>query len=109
MTDDIIPRRKFLAGAAVTAAAATAGSPQGAVAQPAAPASPPADIVLRNAQVITIDARNSIAQAIAVRGDKILAVGPDAAMAAHTAPGTRVLDLKGRSITPGLIDGHAHM
>src|SRR6185295_7098816 len=44
-----------------------------------------------------------------IAGDRIRAVGPDAAMAAHTAPATRVLDLKGKTITPGLVDGHAHM
>ena len=89
---------------------AAAGSPaqaQGARAR--TPATRPADLILKNANVITIDARSSIAQAIAIAGDKILAVGPDAAMAAHTAPATRVLDLKKRTVTPGLIDGHAHM
>ena len=68
-----------------------------------------AEVVLRNAHIITVDARNSIAESIAIAGDKILAVGPDAAMAAHTAPATRVFDLKDRTIMPGLIDGHAHM
>jgi predicted amidohydrolase YtcJ len=69
----------------------------------------PADLILKNANVITIDARSSIAEAIAISGDRILAVGPDAAMTAHTAPATRVLDLKRRTVMPGLIDGHAHM
>jgi adenine deaminase len=98
-----IERREFLtgtaaAGAAVAAAAATAGHSGPAGAQSsvsAAPATLPADLILKNGQVITIDARSSIAQAVAIAGDKVLAVGPDAAMTAHTAPGTRVLDLKG--------------
>jgi predicted amidohydrolase YtcJ len=76
---------------------------------PATAAARPAGLVLRNAKIITVDARSTIAQAIAIGGERILAVGPDAAMAAHTAPATRVLDLKGRPVTPGLIDGHAHM
>jgi predicted amidohydrolase YtcJ len=69
----------------------------------------PADLVLKNAKVITVDSKFSIAQAVAVAGERILAVGTDAAMAAHTAPSTRVIDLKGKTVIPGLVDGHAHM
>jgi predicted amidohydrolase YtcJ len=69
----------------------------------------PADIVLKNAKVITVDRGFSIAQAVAIAGDRILAVGSDASMAAHTALDTRVVDLKGRTAMPGIIDGHAHM
>lgn len=69
----------------------------------------PAEIVLKNAKVITVDRDFSIVQAVAVAGDRILAVGSDASMAVHTAPDTRVVDLKGRTIMPGMIDGHAHM
>jgi predicted amidohydrolase YtcJ len=72
-------------------------------------AAPPAEVVLHNAHIITVDARGSIAQAIAIAAGKILAVGADAEMTRHITPATRVLDMKGRSITPGLIDGHAHM
>src|SRR5262245_57987225 len=77
---------------------------------PAAPAGVgPAVMVLRNGKVITVDAAFTIAQAIAVSGDRILAVGPDAAMAAHTGPATRVVDLDGKAVIPGITDGHAHM
>ena len=69
----------------------------------------PADIVFSNAHIITMDARNSIAQAIAIGHGKILAVGADDAMAPHVGPQTRLFDMKGRTIMPGLIDGHAHM
>ncbi len=93
----------------MAATMAAGSSAQAQAALPAAIAARPADLILKNANVITIDARSSIAEAIAIAGDKILAVGPDAAMAAHTAPGTRVLDLKKRTVTPGLNDGHAHM
>src|SRR5262245_636576 len=106
-----IPRRDFLvsagAGVAATMAATSTSEAQGA--PPATAAARPADLILKNANVITIDSNSSIAEAIAISGDKILAVGPDAAMAAHTAPGTRVLDLKKRTVMPGLNDGHAHM
>jgi predicted amidohydrolase YtcJ len=110
MVDQHVPRRDVLTGAVVAMAAGIAGgrsSPAGA--QPAAPATRPVDLVFRNGKVITVDGRSSVAQAIAITGDRIAAVGPDDAMTAHIAPGTRVIDLKGRSVTPGLIDGHAHM
>ncbi len=80
-----------------------------ATAIPAAPLVRPADIVFNNGQVITIDAASSIAQAIAIAGDRIIAVGPNEAMAAHMNPATRVIDLKGKTVVPGLADGHAHM
>ena len=66
----------------------------------------PADLILKNAKVISVDPQFTIAQAVAIAGERILAVGTDAAMAAHTAPWTRVLDLNGKTIIPGLIDGH---
>jgi hypothetical protein len=111
MGDGSIPRRDFLtsAGAGVAATIAAGSSARAQGTSPATAATRPADLILKNANVITIDARSSIAEAIAIAGDRVLAVGPDAAMAAHTAPITRVLDLKQRTITPGLIDGHAHM
>src|SRR5262245_27624743 len=80
-----------------------------AVAPGARAAIGPADLVLKNGKVITVDAAFTIAQAIAVSGDRILAVGPDAAMAAHTGPATRVVDLDGKAVIPGITDGHAHM
>ena len=111
MANQSIARRHFLAG--VGAAASGLGSNDSAMAQggsaPATAAAPPANMILRNAKVITVDPAFTIAQAVAIAGERILAVGADAAMAAHTAPWTRVLDLKGRTVIPGLVDGHAHM
>jgi len=69
----------------------------------------PADVVLSNAHIITMDARDSIAQAIAIGNGKVLAVGGADAMAPHLGPQTRHIEMKGRTIVPGLIDGHAHM
>src|SRR5262252_7424854 len=97
-------RRGFLVGAA-TAAAASSAMAQA----PAAPATFAADLVLKNGRIITVDARFTIAQAIAIAGDRILAVGPDAAMTPHTGPATRVIDLKGKAVMPGITDGHAHL
>src|SRR4051794_2075528 len=69
----------------------------------------PADLILTNGKIITVDPAFTIAQAIAIAGDRILAVGPDAAMAAMAGPATRVVDLKGKAVIPGITDGHAHM
>jgi predicted amidohydrolase YtcJ len=99
-------RRGFLAGAA-TAAAASGSS---AMAQtPAAPSIAAADLVLNNGKIITVDSAFTIAQAIAIAGDRILAVGPDAAMVPHTGPATRIIDLNGKTVIPGITDGHAHL
>jgi predicted amidohydrolase YtcJ len=76
---------------------------------PATPVIPAADVILKNGKVITVDAAFTIVQAIAIAGDRIVAVGPDAAMAAHTSPATRIVDLKGKAVIPGVTDGHAHM
>jgi predicted amidohydrolase YtcJ len=102
-------RREFLK----VAAGASLGTIMPAQAQsPSLPASPhtrPVDLVLRNGKIITVDKDFTIAQAIAIAGERIVAVGADAEMEAHIAPTTRVVDLKGRAVIPGLVDGHAHM
>lgn len=69
----------------------------------------PADLILKNGKIITVDAVFTITQAVAISGDRILAVGPDAAMTAHIGPATRIVDLKGKAVIPGITDGHAHM
>lgn len=67
-----------------------------------------ADYVFRHGKVVTVDADFRIAQAIAVRGNRILAVGTDQEIAALIGPRTRVIDLAGRTLVPGLIDSHLH-
>jgi predicted amidohydrolase YtcJ len=70
-----------------------------------------ADLVLIHGHILTVDANDSVAQAIAVRHGVIVKVGTDAEVLhfAGNAPGTRVIDLHGRTATPGLIDTHAHI
>jgi predicted amidohydrolase YtcJ len=69
---------------------------------------PMADVVLTGGKIITVDTRFSIAQAVAIRGDRILAVGTNQQINALAGPSTRRIDLRGRAVTPGLIDNHAH-
>lgn len=68
-----------------------------------------ADLILTGGKVITADARFSIAEAVAVRDGRILSVGSAEQVARHRTPDTRVMNLEGRAVLPGLIDGHAHM
>jgi predicted amidohydrolase YtcJ len=68
-----------------------------------------ADTVFINGKIITVDADFSIAAGIAIAGDRILSVGSNDEVSAYKAPGTRVIDLLGKAVMPGLIDGHAHM
>src|SRR5207342_2183917 len=67
------------------------------------------DLILSNGKIITVDERFTIAQAVAIKGDRIVAVGSNQEMVRLTGPGTRRIDLKGRSVTPGLIDNHMHL
>ena len=113
MTNNLIPRRRVLAGAGALAANGSAAShlanAQGRVRSPAAPLVRPADFILKNGNVITIDPASTIVQAVATAADRIIAVGPNDAMIPHTGPETRVIDLKGKTVVPGLTDGHAHI
>lgn len=68
-----------------------------------------ADTILTGGKVITCDGRFSIAEAVAVRDGKFLAVGDVAQITRHQGPDTRMIALGGRAVMPGLIDGHAHM
>ena len=68
----------------------------------------PADLVLVNGKVITVDAADSIAQAVAISGGRIVAVGSTAEVKARAGSATQVIDLGGRAVTPGLIDTHVH-
>ena len=68
-----------------------------------------ADLVLLNGKVLTVDANDTVAEAVAIRGERILAVGSSQEIAAMAGPRARRVDLRGRTVTPGLIDTHAHL
>ena len=75
----------------------------------AGPASAQApDTVLVNGKIVTVDDRFTIAQALAIKGERILKVGTTAEVEALRGPQTRIIDLAGRTVIPGLIDNHAH-
>lgn len=68
----------------------------------------PADLILYNAHVVTVDKAFSIAQAIAIRDGRIVVVGTNDAAMATKGAATQLVDLKGRTVIPGLIDSHVH-
>ena len=70
---------------------------------------PAPDVILSNGKIITVDERFTIAQAVAIAGDRIVAVGTNQEMARLAGANTRRIDLLGKSVTPGLIDNHMHL
>jgi predicted amidohydrolase YtcJ len=69
----------------------------------------PADLIVTNAKVITVDTQRPQATAFAVKDGTFVAVGDDADMAPHRGEQTRVIDARGHTIIPGLNDSHAHV
>jgi len=72
------------------------------------PVQPIADLVLTNGNVITVDAETPTAEAVATMGDRIVAVGSSAEIAAYIGDDTEVIDLDGQTAMPGFIEGHGH-
>jgi len=68
----------------------------------------PADLVLRNGKIVTMNPAMSTAQAIAVRGGRVAALGANADAAKWVGPNTKVIDLHGQLAIPGFIEGHGH-
>ena len=89
----------ILAATALLGGCATAPAPGPAVA---------ADLVFINAKVLTVDARSSVAQAFAVKDGRFIQVGTQSEAMVLAGPATRVIDLRGRTVIPGLADSHLH-
>lgn len=96
-------RRAFLFGLPALVSLAALGAAS------AAGADPPASVVLTNAKVITVDDRFGVAQAVAVRGERIIAVGTNREIETLAGPNTRRIDVHGKALIPGLIDNHLHL
>src|SRR5262245_16878922 len=75
---------------------------------PARAAEEPADLIIHSAKVVTLDAKSTIADAVAVRDGKIAAVGPSAELLKLKGEKTQVIDAGGRMVLPGLYDSHVH-
>ena len=103
-------RRSFLA--ALAGGMAVLSTPRGyatdARSAPAAIAGE-ADLILLNGRIITLDSGDAVAEAVAVRNGRIAAVGATQDIRALAAAGTRVIDLGGKCVTPGLVDAHLHV
>ena len=93
----------FLLAGAISVLRAPAFA-QGSGAASAAP-----DIILSNGKIVTVDDRFTIAQAVAITGDRVVAVGTTEELARLAGPSTRRIDLRGRTVLPGLIDNHMHL
>ena len=69
---------------------------------------PYADVIFTNGKIVTVDANFTIAQALAIKDGKLIAVGTNAEALALRGPNTKVLDLAGKTVIPGLQDSHIH-
>jgi predicted amidohydrolase YtcJ len=99
--------RFFAAGLPILLASATLVAVH-AASQTAPQAVSPATLVLNNGRVVTADDARPEAQAIAVNGDTIVALGTNAEIARYVGPNTKVIDLAGQMAMPGFIEGHGH-
>lgn len=88
-------------------ATTTTSSPTAPTSTPI-PGAEPADVVFRNAKIVTVDDQFSIAEAVAIGDGEILAVGSSADLQSFIGPDTLTLDLGGRTVVPGFVDPHTH-
>lgn len=68
----------------------------------------PADLILRNGKIVTLEDDQPVVEAIATKGNKILALGSTESVQKHLGPETHVIDLQGKLVVPGFIEGHGH-
>ena len=75
----------------------------------AAMAFDPADVLLHNGNIISVDARDTVAQAVALKKGIIVKVGSNEDVRAWAGSGTEIIDLQGKTVTPRLVDAHNHV
>lgn len=97
-----LPRRSLAAVAAAIVIFGLAACSQ-------APGTATADIILTNAYVYTVDESRNVAEAVAIKGNRIIAVGTTASVLEHRGPATDIRDVGGRMVLPGLHDMHIHI
>lgn len=102
-SDEQPSRRRVLQAGAALAAVGVAPTPAAALA-----AGGKADIVFRNGPVYTVNGGREWARAVAVRHKHIVYVGDDAGVRSFIGPRTRVVDLAGKMLLPGFVEGHIH-
>ena len=68
-----------------------------------------ADLIVTNGRILTLDGKGTVAEAVAAKGERIVAVGSAAEIATLAGPRTETVNAGGRAVIPGMIDGHAHM
>jgi len=100
-------RRKFITGSSL-AGAGVALSPAVLLHAAENPGPVQADLLIKSARVYTMDGTRPLAEAIAVMGNRIIAVGSNEVLKSLAGPNTRVIDGSGTTVTPGFIDAHSH-
>lgn len=114
--DQLLSRRHFVIGSSALAAATLSGGlwgcasdePLGSTGPSDSPEGNAADLVLYNGHVQTMVSESEVASAIAIAGNKIVYVGDDSGIDAFVGDTTQVIDLDGKFVSPGFIDGHIH-
>jgi len=100
---------RFLTSPAAVPALEKAGIQPFMEAQEGAPQGAAPDSIFINGKIVTVDERFTVAEAVAVRGERIVAVGSSQDIVRLAGPSTRRIDLRGRTVLPGLIDNHMHL
>lgn len=114
--EQLLSRRHFVIGSGALAAAAfsgglwgcASGEPLGSTGTPVSPEQSIADLVLYNGHVQTMVSESEVVSAIAIAGNKIVYVGDDSGIDAFVGDTTQAIDLDGKFVSPGFIDGHIH-